>query len=123
MSRLVDGAHVLIESEDPEADRAFLGELLGLGSVDAGGGWLILALPPAEVALHPGKNGRHQLYLMCSDLDSTLRRLKERAVKIKPAGASTSWGRLATIVLPGGGELSIYEPKHQRPKPGRTPSR
>ena len=113
---MISGAHVVIYSKNAEADRAFLRDVLGLSSVDAGGGWLIFALPPAEVAVHPGKNGRHELYLMCSDLDGTLARLKEKGVKILPRIHDEPWGRLGTIVLPGGSRLSIYQPKHPQPR-------
>jgi len=118
MSRPIAGAHVIIDSTDAGADRAFLRDVLELDSVDAGDGWLIFALPAAELAVHPGKDGRHDLYLMCDDLDATLGALKTRGATIKPELHDERWGRLATIVLPGGGELSIYEPKHARPHPG-----
>ena len=118
MAPLVNGAHVIIGSEDVEADRAFLRDVVGLESVDAGEGWLIFALPPAEVAVHPGKGGRHELYLMCDDLDATLAALEDRGAEVRPAIHEQRWGRLATLVLPGGGELSIYEPRHRRPPRG-----
>lgn len=116
MPRLITGAHTIIGSTDPDADRAFFRDVLGLESVDAGGGWLIFALPPAEVAVHPGKNGRHELYLMCSNLDRTLADLKRRGVEIDTSIHDQPWGRLGTIVLPGGSRLSIYEPKHPSPQ-------
>ena len=89
--------------------------MLELDSVDAGNGWLIFALPPAEVAVHPDTVSRHQLYLMCDDLDATLAALKARGVTVKPEVHDERWGRLATLVLPGGGDLPIYEPKHPSP--------
>jgi catechol 2,3-dioxygenase-like lactoylglutathione lyase family enzyme len=112
---LINGAHVIIESADPEADRAFLRDVLELDSVDAGGGWLIFGLPPAEVAVHPGENGRQQLYLMCDDLDATLTALRARGVTVRDEIHDERWGRLGTFVLPGGSELSIYQPKHPSP--------
>ena len=115
MSRLINGAHVIIGSNDPDADRAFLRDVLGLESVDAGGGWLIFGLPPAEVAVHPGESDWQQLYLMCDDLEATLEELRGKGVHVKPEIQQQRWGRLATIVLPGGGELSIYQPSHPRP--------
>ncbi len=118
MSQSITGAHVVIGSTDAEADRAFLRDVLGLKSVDAGGGWLIFALPPAEVAVHPAKNGQHQLYLMCADLDATMRELEARGVSFEPAIHDQSWGRLATMVMPGGSKLAVYEPRH--PSPGRA---
>ena len=114
----ITGAHVIIGSADPEADRAFLRDVLGFDSVDAGGGWLIFGLPPAEVAIHPGKDGAHELYLMCEDLDATLRELRDKGVKVAPEVHDERWGRLGAIVLPGGGRLSIYEPRHPRPDAG-----
>jgi catechol 2,3-dioxygenase-like lactoylglutathione lyase family enzyme len=112
------GAHTIIESSDAEADRAFFRDVLGLESVDAGGGWLIFALPPGELAVHPGKNGSHELYLMCADLDATLAELRRKDVRIGEEVHDEPWGRLATMSLPGGGKLSIYQPRHPSP-PGR----
>ena len=114
MTALFTGAHTIIGSADPEADRAFLRDVLGFDSVDAGGGWLIFSLPPSEVAVHPGKDGRHELYLMCDDLDDTMEQLANRGARFRPEIHDEPWGRLATIVLPGGGDLSIYEPRHPR---------
>lgn len=115
MTSLFRGAHVILESSDAEADRAFFRDVLGLESVDAGGGWLIFALPPGEVAMHPGVNGRHQLYLMCEDLDAAFDSLEAKGVGMSGVISEQSWGRLASIRLPGGGELGIYEPKHPSP--------
>lgn len=109
------GAHTIIGSSDAEADRAFFRDVLGLDSVDVGGGWLIFALPPAEVAVHPGKNGSQTLYLMCADLDVTLAELRRKGVRIGDEIHDEPWGRLATMTLPGGSELSIYQPRHQSP--------
>jgi catechol 2,3-dioxygenase-like lactoylglutathione lyase family enzyme len=115
MKGLITGVHTIIGSTDADADRAFFRDVLGFDSVDVGGGWLIFALPPAEAAIHPGKNRRHELYLMCADLDATLSELKRKQVTVKPLIHDEQWGRLATIVLPSGGELSVYEPKHASP--------
>src|SRR5438445_6224731 len=103
MRGLINGVHTIIGSTDADADRAFVRDVLGFESVDAGGGWLIFALPPAELALHPGTNSEHQLYLMCADLDATLRTLKGKGVAIKAQAIEQGWGRIASIVLPGGG--------------------
>ncbi len=112
---MINGSHVIIESQDPDADRAFVREVLGFDSVDAGGGWLIFALPAAELAFHPGANGRHQLYLMCDDLDAALAQLRGKGVNVSDEITEQRWGRLGSFRLPGGGELSIYEPRHARP--------
>jgi catechol 2,3-dioxygenase-like lactoylglutathione lyase family enzyme len=113
--QMFTGAHTIIESTDVEADRAFLRDVLGLESVDAGGGWLIFGLPPAELAVHPGTSSRHELYLMCADLDATLAELRRKGVSVGDEIHDERWGRLATMTLPGGGKLSIYQPKHPSP--------
>ena len=106
---------MILFSTDADADRAFFRDVLHLDGVDSGGGWLIFALPPAEVALHPAEaNGRHQLFLMCADLEATLAELRATGVGIRDPIQEVGWGRLATIVLPSGGDLSIYEPRHPR---------
>ena len=112
---MISGAHVIIGSEDSDADRAFLRDVLGLDSVDAGGGWLIFGLPPSEVAVHPGKAGDHQLFLICDDLDAVLAKLSEAGATIKERPSEQSWGTVATFLLPGGSELGIYKPTHPRP--------
>jgi len=123
---MITGAHVLLYTENPEADRAFCRDVLGFRSVDAGGGWLIFALPPAEVAFHPvDENARKQLhvghsllgsvlYLMCDDLDETLNSLQKRNVKHTEIDEEP-WGTRTTIVLPSGGEIGLYRPKHASP--------
>ena len=109
---MIFGAHVIVYSKDAEADRAFLRDVLGLSSVDAGHGWLIFALPPAEVAVHPAEeNGRHELYLMCNDLKSEISALAEKRI-ICSEVQEERWGSLTHIRLPGGGEIGLYEPKH-----------
>ena len=115
MDRLITGAHTIIESTDAEADRAFFRDVLGFDSVDAGDGWLIFALPPGELAVHPGPGARHELYLMCADLEATLGELKNRGARVNAPIQEQPWGRLASITLPGGSELSIYEPRHPTP--------
>lgn len=110
---MISGAHVILYSSDPEADRAFIRDVLGLGAVDAGGGWLIFALPPAEVAVHPAKEGQgHELFLTCGDLDATVAELKRKGAKIAPRVYDERWGRLVHMELPGGGRVGIYQPKH-----------
>jgi catechol 2,3-dioxygenase-like lactoylglutathione lyase family enzyme len=110
---MIIGAHAILYSADADADRAFLGELLGAKGVDAGGGWLIFPLPPAEVAVHPTAGPpAHELYLLCDDLDATLAELRERGVEIAQPISEEPWGRLSALRLPSGGELPIYEPRH-----------
>jgi hypothetical protein len=109
---MISGAHVIIYSKDPVADRAFCRDVLKFSSVDAGHGWLIFALPPAEVAFHPAeKTTVHELYFMCDDLEVTMRTLGGRNVKCGPVNEQR-WGRLTEITLPGGGHIGLYQPKH-----------
>ena len=112
---MITGAHAVIFSRDAEADRAFLRDVIGLSSVDAGGGWLIFALPPSEVAVHPSEsNGAQSLFLMCEDINAFVAQMAEK--KVECSGIREEpWGRLSAIRLPGGGELSVYQPLHERP--------
>lgn len=109
---MISGAHVIVYSSDAKADRAFFRDVLKFPWVDAGDDWLIFALPPAEVAVHPAKeNSAQQLFLMCEDLAVTVRELRRRKVACsKPV--DRGWGTLVQITLPGGGELGLYQPKH-----------
>ena len=109
------GAHSLIQSRKPEADRRFLRDVLALPSVDVGEGWLIFGLPPSEVAVHPGKNGVHELYLMCDDIGSFVAAMKRRKVRCGPV-RNAGWGLITSLTLPGGGRLGVYEPRHPRPR-------
>jgi catechol 2,3-dioxygenase-like lactoylglutathione lyase family enzyme len=143
---MINGAHIVLYTTDPEADRAFFRDVLNFSSVDAGHGWLIFALPPAEAAFHdfeqkdseqkassvarapsPAFSERtdaqqeksdpathHELFLMCDDIAATLRDLKSKHVPVSTV-SEQRWGNLATLTLPGGGRLGIYEPKHPRP--------
>jgi catechol 2,3-dioxygenase-like lactoylglutathione lyase family enzyme len=110
---VIIGSHVIVSSTDPEADRAFFADVLGLPHVDAGGGWLIFAMPPAELALHPsdGPTG-HELFLMCDDLDATVADLRARGVEFTGEFSEERWGRLSRFRLPGGGEVGLYQPRH-----------
>ena len=99
-----------------EKVRAFFADVLGLASVDAGCGWLIFALPPAELAVHPADgDGRHELYLMCDDIHATLAELRDKGVEVARGVSDQGWGLLAAIRLPDGGELPIYQPRHPSP--------
>ena len=112
---MINGAHILIHSADAEADRAFFRDIFGFGSVDAGGGWLIFALPVAEAAFHPaGENDRHELYLMCGDLKTEMAALRNKGVECSEV-VEARWGSITRIRLPGGGAIGLYEPKHPRP--------
>ena len=109
---MITGAHVIVYSKDPEADRAFFRDVLKFPSVDAGHGWLIFALAPAEAAFHPSeKNDVHELYFMCDDLKATMESLKGKKVKCGPVHEER-WGSLTSISLPGGGKIGLYQPKH-----------
>jgi hypothetical protein len=111
---MLTGAHVIINSVDPEVDRAFLKDVLGLAHVDAGRGWLIFGLPPAEVAVHPAGSASHELYLMCDDIAAFVAEMNSKGVACG-APEDLGWGILATVSLPGGGTLGVYEPRHARP--------
>jgi catechol 2,3-dioxygenase-like lactoylglutathione lyase family enzyme len=111
---MITGAHAIIYSKDADADRAFLRDVLGFPSTDAGGGWLIFGLPPSEVAVHPAeRNGEHELYLMCDDVEELVRSLRERRIECSPVHTER-WGLLTQVSLPGGGRLGVYEPRHPR---------
>ena len=112
---MITGAHAIIYSTDADATRAFLRDTLGFDSVDSGGGWLIFALPPAELAVHPDETHRHELFLMCDDIHQTVSDLESRGVEIGGPITDEGWGLLTSIVVPGGGTLGIYEPRHASP--------
>jgi len=109
---MIFGAHVIVYSKDDAADRAFFREVLGFPFADAGHGWLIFALPPAELAVHPAEeNGRHELYFMCGDLMAEISTLTGKGVQCS-AVREERWGSVTHIRLPGGGEVGLYQPKH-----------
>lgn len=115
---MIIGVHAIVFTEDAEEDRAFFRDALGFPFVDAGGGWLIFALPPAELAAHPAEtNGRCELHLMCDDLDATIRELKEKGIEPSRPISEESFGLVTAISLPGGGELGLYQPTHASPLP------
>ena len=111
---MITGAHVIVYSSDADADRAFFRDVLEYPHVDAGGGWLIFMLPPAEVAVHPVEGaGSHELYLMCDDVNATVEQLAAKGVTCSPV-SDQGWGLLTSIRLAGGGELGLYEPRHPK---------
>ncbi|MBV8220740.1 MAG: hypothetical protein JO325_19930 [Solirubrobacterales bacterium] len=113
---MITGAHAIIYSRDADGVRAFLQDVLELPSVDAGGGWLIFALPPAEVAAHPTDGAAFcELYLMCDDIHATMAELRDKGVDFSRPVTEERWGSVTAIALPGGGELGLYEPRHPSP--------
>jgi catechol 2,3-dioxygenase-like lactoylglutathione lyase family enzyme len=109
---MISGAHMIIYSKDAEADRAFFRNVLGFASVDAGHGWLIFAMPPAEAAFHPSDaNDVHELYFMCEDLKAEMAALAEKGVRCSDV-QEARWGSITKIQLPGGGKVGLYQPKH-----------
>jgi catechol 2,3-dioxygenase-like lactoylglutathione lyase family enzyme len=113
---VITGVHAIVFSPDAEKVRAFFADVLNLPSADAGGGWLIFALPPAELAVHPADDAsRHELYLMCDDIDATLAELRGKGVEVAREISDQRWGLLAAIRLPDGSELPIYQPRHPSP--------
>lgn len=120
---MIHGAHAIIYSRKPDADRAFFRDVLGLPSVDVGDGWLIFGLPPAELAVHPSrKNDVHELYLMCDDVAELIAALRRRGIRCSPA-RDQGYGVFTRVTLPGGGKLGIYEPRHARPRVHRAGKR
>jgi catechol 2,3-dioxygenase-like lactoylglutathione lyase family enzyme len=121
---VITGVHAIVFSPQAEKVRAFFADVLGLPSADAGGGWLIFGLPPAELAVHPSGGtdhqgaGHHELYLMCDDIHATLAELRDKGVEVARDVSDQRWGLLAAIRLPDGSELPIYEPRHPSPPRG-----
>jgi catechol 2,3-dioxygenase-like lactoylglutathione lyase family enzyme len=112
---VINGVHAIVYTRDAQADRAFFGDVLGLRSVDAGGGWLIFALPPAELAAHPADEDAHRLYLMCDDIRATVEELTAKDVEFVAEISDEGFGLMTALRLPGGGELGLYEPRHPTP--------
>lgn len=113
---MINGVHAVVFSREADKVRAFFADVLGLAAVDAGGGWLIFALPPAELAVHPADgDGHHELYLMCDDIHATLTELRGKGVEVAREVSDQRWGLMAAIRLPDGSEFPIYEPRHPSP--------
>ena len=112
---MIIGAHSIIYSLNPEADRAFLRDVLKFPNVDVGGGWLIFGLPPSEVAFHPSeKNNIHEFFLMCDDIKAFVAAMEKHNIRCSPP-QNQPWGKLTQLTLPGGGKLGVYQPRHARP--------
>lgn len=111
---MITGVHALVHTPQADDVRAFFRDVLGFSAVDAGDGWLIFALPPAELGVHPaeGIGAKHELYLMCDDVDATIDELTAKGAEIARPVADERWGRVTAIRLPGGMELGLYEPRH-----------
>jgi hypothetical protein len=117
---MITGAHSILYSTNPDADRVFLRDVVGLPHVDVGHGWLIFGLPPAEIAVHPAeKNGTHELYFMCDDIEAFVSAMSTRGVPCGPV-QNQGWGMLTQLTLPGGGTIGVYQPRHARPRPMRV---
>jgi catechol 2,3-dioxygenase-like lactoylglutathione lyase family enzyme len=119
---MIAAVHALIYAEDAEAARAFFRDVLGFRSVDSGDGWLIFALPPAELGIHPGPGvlesralGNHELYLMCHDVERTRAELEAKGVEFTAPIADEGFGLTTRFKVPGGGEIGLYEPRHASP--------
>jgi hypothetical protein len=112
---MINGAHIVLYSANAEADRAFLRDMLGLSHIYVGDSWLIFALPPAEIAVHPGSSGDgHELFLMCEDIEEETGKLTAVGIACGPI-LYRGWGRLSMLTLPSGAQLGLYEPRHARP--------
>jgi catechol 2,3-dioxygenase-like lactoylglutathione lyase family enzyme len=110
---MIIGTHALIYTSDPDGARAFFRDVLGFSSVDAGEGWLIFALPPAELGIHPtGDDPHHELWLMCDDIASTMAELGAKGVEFTQPISNQGWGLMTSLKVPGGGELALYQPRH-----------
>ena len=112
---MIIGAHSIIYAADAERTRAFIRDVLGFSNVDAGEGWLIFKLPPGELGIHPIEpehSGRHELYLICDDIQQTMTDLKRKGVEFDGEVVNAGFGMLATIKVPGGGSLGLYQPRH-----------
>ena len=117
---MITGVHALIYTDDAEKVRAFFRDVLDAPFVDAGQGWLIFALPPAELGIHPkspndSRKTTHEFYLMCDDINTTVEELRKRGVEFARPIADQGFGLMTAIKLPGGGELGMYQPKHPVP--------
>ena len=110
---MIHGAHIIVYSKDSEADRAFFRDVLQYKSVDAGHGWLIFALPPAELAVHPAdEKDSHELFFMCDDVHATVRELSAKGASFAGEVQDAGFGLLTQLVLPSGARIGLYQPRH-----------
>jgi catechol 2,3-dioxygenase-like lactoylglutathione lyase family enzyme len=112
---MITGTHAIVYAEDADRARAFLRDVLGLKNVDAGGGWLIFPLPPAELGVHPAgtpDSGRHELYFMCDDIAATVEELTAKGVEFTSEVSDQGFGLLTGLRIPGGGTIGLYQPRH-----------
>lgn len=113
---MITGTHAIIYNKDAQALRDFFRDVLQFDSVDAGGGWPIFALPPAELGVHPTEGaGSHELYLLCDDIDTTVKELEAKGVEFVRPIEDAGWGLMTAMRIPGGSELGLYEPRHASP--------
>lgn len=108
----VIGAHMLVYSPEADSLRSVLGQMLGTKYVDAGGGWMIFGMPPSEIAVHPAETPAHEITVMCDELSSTMSELAALGVEFDGEPRDEGWGIVATMRLPGGVEMLLYEPRH-----------
>ena len=109
---MITGAHIVIRTKDPGPLRAFFRDVLGLPNIDDGGGSLIFALPPAEMGVIPSERSMHELYFVCDDIEATVAQLKAKGVEFEAGISERPWGRVATVTLPDGSQVAMYQPKH-----------
>jgi predicted enzyme related to lactoylglutathione lyase len=112
---MINGAHMVIYSRDPEADRAFFQDVLNYPHVDVGGGFLIFKLPPAEITVHPHRTSlAHELYFMCDDIEATMKELTAKGIEFTEGIIDEGWALLTRLRMPGGSEVAVYQPRHER---------
>ena len=110
---MISGVHAIIYSKQADAVRAFFRDVIGFPSVDAGRGWLIFALPPAELGIHPSAAAAsHELYLMCDDLEATIAELAPKGVRTNGTIVDQGWGRVTTLRIAEGVDVGLYQPRH-----------
>ena len=112
---MITGTHAILYTTDADATRAFFRDVLGLAWVDSGDGWLIFALPPAELAAHPADVSRHELFFLCDDINATVDELTAKGVEITAPITDQGWGLETWIAVPGAGTVGLYEPRHASP--------